>query len=90
MQSNLHPGHTVCALSKKLDPHFGEGKNRSLLPVSKSTVPFRGSVSGFESLCMKVIPVKFTSVDRYGTILKLSFAMIGQRAAANGADGSNT
>jgi hypothetical protein len=39
---------------------FGEGKKRSLLPVSKSTISCRGSVSGFESSYRKVIPVKET------------------------------
>ena len=39
---------------------FGEGKKRSPLPVSTSTVPCQGSVTGFEPSCRKVIPVKFT------------------------------
>ncbi len=43
------------------DPHIGEGKKRSLLPVSKSTVSCRGSESGFGQSCKKIIPVKVTA-----------------------------
>jgi hypothetical protein len=43
---------------EQLESQLGEGKKRSLLPVSKSTVSCRGSVNDFKSPYRKVIPVK--------------------------------
>jgi hypothetical protein len=51
---------SYCLCPEQLESQLVEGKERSLLPVSKSTVSCRGSVSGFESSCGKVIPAKFT------------------------------
>lgn len=44
----------------QLESQLGEGKKRSLLPVSKSTVSYRGSINDFESSYRKDIPVKDT------------------------------
>jgi hypothetical protein len=45
---------------EQVEPQLGEGKKRSLLPVSKSTASCPGSVGGFESSYRKVIPVRDT------------------------------
>ena len=46
---------------EQLELQLGEGKKRSLLPVSKSTVSYRGFVSGYKSSYRKVLPVKDTA-----------------------------
>jgi hypothetical protein len=53
---------SYCLCPEQFEPQLREGKKRSLLPVSKSTVSCRGLVSGngFESSYRKVIPVKDT------------------------------
>ena len=46
--------YNVCP--EQFTPHFGEGRRRSLLPVSNTTASRRGSHSDFR--CRKVIPEK--------------------------------
>ena len=55
---------TVSLCPEQPDPRFSKGKERSLLLISKSTVPCRGSANGFESPYGGVKPVKFTAQSR--------------------------
>ena len=73
---------------EQLELQLVEGKERSLLPVSKFTVSCRGSVSRFESSFRKGYTSKRHGrcANRDGAKPQLSI-VVGQRVAASGTSG---